>query len=223
MEWIHPPGCERHSGFGTKLNTCVCCEGYITPGDVSHFCLFREIGYELDGTFYALGESISPGVHKGGETFQDKAGESHIGAPIPPSNGLFSFHLRSMHRESRLGTGAYLDVQRYTTFDARTYAPHQNGARLGFVDLSGYSKIPRSAQQFRAEIRHRTLPQSPDNPASPVGCNSFALGRFRVHSPDVPKDGRRDQIQHGQKPPVRSLCLPPLGENAPIPRSHVPG
>jgi hypothetical protein len=124
-----------------------------------------------------------------------------------------------MYRQSRPGTGAYLDVRRYAAFDPRTYAPHPYGARLGFV---GYSKIPRSTQQFQTEIRHRALPQSPDNPASPVGRHSFALGRFRVHSPDVPKDGRRDQIQHFQKPPVSSLCLPPLGENAPIPRSHVP-
>jgi hypothetical protein len=81
-----------------------------------------------------------------------------------------------MHRQSRLGTGACLDVRRYTTFDARTYAPHQHGARLGVVDLVGYSKIPRSARQFRAEIRHRPIPQSPDNPASPVRRHSFALG-----------------------------------------------
>jgi hypothetical protein len=52
MELTHLPGCERHSVFGTKLNTCVGCEGYITPGSISHFCLFREIEYELDGTFF---------------------------------------------------------------------------------------------------------------------------------------------------------------------------
>jgi hypothetical protein len=54
MEWTYLPKCERHRGFGTKLNTCVGCEGYIPPGDHSHVCLFREIGYELDGTFSHL-------------------------------------------------------------------------------------------------------------------------------------------------------------------------
>jgi hypothetical protein len=49
MEWTNLPKCECHSGLGTKLNMCVGCEGYITPGGQSHFCLFRKIGYELDG------------------------------------------------------------------------------------------------------------------------------------------------------------------------------
>jgi hypothetical protein len=141
-------------------------------------------------------------VHQGGKTFQDKAGESHIGALIPPINDSFSFHMQSMHLQNRLGTGAYLEVRRYTTFDARTYAPHRHGARLGFIDLARYSKLPRSAQQFRAEIWYQPLPQSPDNPASPAGHHSFALGCFIVYSPDVPKDGRRDQIQHSQKHPA---------------------
>jgi hypothetical protein len=44
--------------------------------------------------------------------------------------------------------------------------PHLFGARLVFVTLAGYIKIHWSAQQFRAEIRHRTLPQSLDNPAN---------------------------------------------------------
>jgi hypothetical protein len=128
-----------------------------------------------------------------------------------------------MYRRIRPGTGAYLDVRRYAAFDALTDAPHRYGARLGFFYLAGYSNIPRSDQEFSAEIRHQTLPRSPDNPASPVGRHSFALERFGVHSPDVPKDGRRDQIQQWQKPVVIILCLAPLGENAPIPRSHIPG
>jgi hypothetical protein len=116
---------------------------------------------------------------------------------------------------------AHLDVRWYAAFDAQTYAPYRYGACLGFIDLAGYINIPRSAQQFRVEMRHQTLPQIPDNPASPVGRHYFSLGRFRVHSPDVLKDGGRDQIHHSQKPTVSSLCLPPLGENAPITRSHV--
>jgi hypothetical protein len=63
-----------------------------------------------------------------------------------------------MHHQIPLGTGAYLDVQRYATFDAQTYATHRHGARLGFFDLARYNKIPRSAQKFWAEIRHRPLP-----------------------------------------------------------------
>jgi hypothetical protein len=45
----HLPKCERHSGFGTKLNICVGCEGYITPGNRYNLFLLRKIGYELDG------------------------------------------------------------------------------------------------------------------------------------------------------------------------------
>jgi hypothetical protein len=157
------------------------------------------------------------------ENLQDKTGEGHTGNPIPPNNDLFSLHLRGMYHQSRPGTGAYLDIRRYAAFYARTDAPHRYGACLGFVDIAGNSKITRSAQQIWAEIRHQTLPQYPDNPASPVGCHSFAVGRIRVHSPDSPKDGRRDQVQHCQESPVSSLYLPPLGENAPFPRSHEPG
>jgi hypothetical protein len=57
MEWTHLPILERYSGFGTKLNTCVGCEGYITPGDRYHVCLFLEIGYELDGPFLSPSEN----------------------------------------------------------------------------------------------------------------------------------------------------------------------
>jgi hypothetical protein len=53
MEWNNLPKCERHSGFGTKLNICVGCEGYITHGGHSNVCLFREIGYELDGNSFS--------------------------------------------------------------------------------------------------------------------------------------------------------------------------
>jgi hypothetical protein len=53
MEWTHLPKYERHSEFGTNLNNCVGCERYNTPEENSHSCLFREIGYELDGTFFS--------------------------------------------------------------------------------------------------------------------------------------------------------------------------
>jgi hypothetical protein len=47
-------------------------------------------------------------------------------------------------------------------------------------------------------------------------------GGIGVYSPDIPEDGG-GQVQHCQEPPFRGLCLSPLGENASIPRSHVPG
>jgi hypothetical protein len=153
---------------------------------------------------------------KGGKTFQYKTSEGHIGSPILPSNDSFPLYLRGMYRQS-------LDVRRYAAIYALTDAPRRYGARLGFIDIAGNSKVPRSAQQFREEIRHRTFPEGPDNPASPVGRDSFAAGPIGVHSPDVPKDGRRGQVQHFQEPPVNGLCLTPLGENAPIPWAHVPG
>jgi hypothetical protein len=53
MEWTHLPKCERHSGFRTKLNTCVGCEGYITPGD--HFYL-EKLGMSWMGPLYHLVE-----------------------------------------------------------------------------------------------------------------------------------------------------------------------
>jgi hypothetical protein len=56
-EWTHLPKCERHSGFGTKLNICVGCEGYIPPGNVSHSFLFRKVGYELDENLFTPCES----------------------------------------------------------------------------------------------------------------------------------------------------------------------
>jgi hypothetical protein len=86
MERTHLPKCDRHSGLGTKLNTCVGCEGYITPGDHSHFCLFREIWYELDGTLSHLVKINTTQSACGRENLQDKAIEGHIGTPIPPSN-----------------------------------------------------------------------------------------------------------------------------------------
>jgi hypothetical protein len=85
--------------------------------------------------------------------------------------------------------GTYLDIRRYSAINARTDAPHRYGARLGFIEVAGDGKIPRSAQQFRAEIRHRPFPKGPDHQASPVGGHSFAVGRIEVHSPDFPGEG----------------------------------
>jgi hypothetical protein len=71
MEWTNLPKGERHSGFGTKLNICVGCEGYITPGEQSHFCLFMKIGYELDGApFSPRGNQHHPECIKVGKPFR---------------------------------------------------------------------------------------------------------------------------------------------------------
>jgi hypothetical protein len=132
-------------------------------------------------------------VHKGGKTLQAKTSKGRIGSPIPPSNDSFPLHLRGMYRQSRPGTGTYLDVRRYAAIDARTDAPHKYGARLGFVDIAGNIKVPRPAQQFRTEMWHRTFPEGPDNPAYPAGRHSFAVGCIGVHSLHVPKDKRREK------------------------------
>jgi hypothetical protein len=85
MEWTHLPKYERHSGFGTKLNMCVGCEGYITPGDHSHFCLFREIGYELYGTsFSPCGNQYHPEYIKVGEPFKTRLVRVTLGLQYPP-------------------------------------------------------------------------------------------------------------------------------------------
>jgi hypothetical protein len=80
MKWTHLPRRERHSGFGTKLNICVGCEGYITTGDHSHFCLFREIGYELDGTsFSPCGNQYYPECIKVGKPFNTRLARATLG------------------------------------------------------------------------------------------------------------------------------------------------
>jgi hypothetical protein len=92
MEWHHRPGCERHSGFRTKLNTCVGCEGYITPGNISHFCLFREIGYELYGTFFTPCETqYHPECIKVGKPFKTRLVRSTLGLQYPPAMTYFPF------------------------------------------------------------------------------------------------------------------------------------
>jgi hypothetical protein len=92
MEWTHLPKFERHSGFRTKLNTCVRCEGYITPGDHSHFCLFREIGYELDGNFYTPGENqYHPDCIKVVNTFKTRLVRAKLGLQYPPAMTHFLF------------------------------------------------------------------------------------------------------------------------------------
>jgi hypothetical protein len=104
MEWTHLPRCERHSGFGTKLNICVGCEGYIPPGNVSHFCLFRKVGYELDGTLFTPCESqYHPECVNVGKHFKTRLVRATLGLQYPPNNDSFSFHLRSCTVRAVLG------------------------------------------------------------------------------------------------------------------------
>jgi hypothetical protein len=93
MEWTHLPKFERHSGFGAKLNMCMGCEGYIiTPGDHSHFCLFREIGYELDGTsFSPCGNQCHPECVKVGKYFNTRLVRATWGLQYPPPMTRFPF------------------------------------------------------------------------------------------------------------------------------------
>jgi hypothetical protein len=92
MEWTHIPRCERHSGFGTKLNICVGCEGYISPGSVFHFCLFRKIGYELDGTLCTPCKSqYHPECIKVGKPFKTRLVRAALGLQYPPAMTHFPF------------------------------------------------------------------------------------------------------------------------------------
>jgi hypothetical protein len=92
MEWTQLPRCDLHSGFGTKLNICVGCEGYITPGDHSHFCLFREFGYELVGTSLSpCGNQYHPECIKVGKTFKTRLTRATLGLQYPPAMTRFPF------------------------------------------------------------------------------------------------------------------------------------
>jgi hypothetical protein len=92
MEWTHLPKYERHRGFGTKLNICVGCEGYITPRDHSHFCLFREIGYESDGTsFSPCRNKYHPECIKVGKPFKTRLVRAILGLQYPPAMTRFLF------------------------------------------------------------------------------------------------------------------------------------
>jgi hypothetical protein len=230
MEWTHLPKYEHHSGFGTKLSMFVGCEGYITPGDLSHFCLFRKIGYELDGTYFSPGgKQYHPECIKVGKTFKTRLVRATLSLkyPPPPSHDSFPLHLRGMYHQGRPWTGTYLDIRRYPAINARRDAPHRYGARLGFIDVSGDSKVPWSAQQFRVAISGRNTasnfsrrPQSPSPPGRPsfLCCGAYWSTLSR-------RPGRRERESSTTLPEASSRRPLPttLGENAPIPRSHVPG
>jgi hypothetical protein len=86
MEWTHLPRCERHSWFGTKLNICVGCEGCIPPGNVSHFCIFRKVGYEIDGTLFMPCESqYHPECIKVAKPFKTRLVRATLGIQYPPA------------------------------------------------------------------------------------------------------------------------------------------
>jgi hypothetical protein len=92
MEWTHLQKCERHNGFGTKLNICVGCEGYTTPGDHSRSCLFRKIGFELDGTsFSPCGNQYQPECITVRKPFKTRLVRATLGLQYPPAMTHFPF------------------------------------------------------------------------------------------------------------------------------------
>jgi hypothetical protein len=71
---------------------CVGCEGYITPGDHSHVCLFREIGYELDGTSLSpCGKKYHPDCINVGKPFKKRMARATLGLQYPPAMTCFPF------------------------------------------------------------------------------------------------------------------------------------
>jgi hypothetical protein len=92
MEWTNLTKCERHSGFRNKLNICAGCEGYITPGDQSHFCLLRKNGYELDGaSFSPRGNQYDPECIQIGKTFKTILVRATLGVQYLPAMTCFPF------------------------------------------------------------------------------------------------------------------------------------
>jgi hypothetical protein len=139
MEWTHLTKCERHRGFQTKLNIRVGCEGYITPDD-PHFCLFRKIGYELDGTSLSpCGNQYHLECIKVEIPLKTRLVRATLGLqyPPPPILDSFSLHLRGMYHQGRPRMGTYLDIRRYPAINAHIDAPHRYGERLGFFDVAG--------------------------------------------------------------------------------------
>jgi hypothetical protein len=69
----------------------VACEGYITPGDISQFCLFREIGYQLDGNFFTPCENqYRPECIKVVKPFKTRLVRA-TGLQYPPAMTRFPF------------------------------------------------------------------------------------------------------------------------------------
>jgi hypothetical protein len=92
MEWKNLPKCQRHSGFGTKLNICVGCEGYISPGYQSHLCLFRKTGYALYGVpFSPCGNQYHLECIKARKPFKTRLARATLGLQYPPAMNCFPF------------------------------------------------------------------------------------------------------------------------------------
>jgi hypothetical protein len=70
----------------------VGCEGHIPPGSVSHFCLFRRIGYELDGTLFTTCESqYHPKCINAGKPVKTRLARATLGIQYPPAMNQFPF------------------------------------------------------------------------------------------------------------------------------------
>jgi hypothetical protein len=220
MEWPRIPKRERHSGFGTKLNICVGCKGYITPGDHSHFCLLREIGHELDGTSFSNGDNqYHPECIKVGKPFKTRLVRATLGLQYPPAMTHFPFICEACAVLGRELTWTSIDMHLLMLQWMRLIDMEHAWASSVFQGTARYlGRISNFGQKYGMELFQKAR-----SPIPPVGRHSFAVWHSGVHSPEVPKYGRRNQAHQHQKPPVSGLCLTPLGENAPISMSHVPG
>jgi hypothetical protein len=223
MEWTNLPKCEHHSGFGTKLNICLGCEGYITPGDQSHFCLFRKVGYAWDGDYFSpCGNQYHPECIKVGKPFKTRLVRATLGLQYPLAMTHFTFICESCTVRAILGrelTWTSDDIQLLTIEQMHLIDMAHAWASSTLKGMARhFGRLSNFGQKYGIEL----FPAAPIT--HPPGRQSFlCCGGIRVHSPDVSKDGGGSQVQHFQEPPVSGFCLSPLGQNASIPRSHVPG
>jgi hypothetical protein len=104
MEWTNLPKCACHSEFGTNLSICVDCEGYITPGDQYHLCIFRKTSYYLDGIpFPPCGNQYHPACIKVGKPFTTRLVRATLGLEYPPAMTRFPFIYESCTIRAVLG------------------------------------------------------------------------------------------------------------------------
>jgi hypothetical protein len=220
-----PPKCERHSGFGTKLNTCVGCEGYITPGDHSHFCLFREIEYELDGTFFSPCENqYHPEFIKVGKTFKTRLVRSTLGLQYPPpAMTHFPFICEACTVRAVLGreltwTSGHMQLlmlKRMRLIDmAHAWASS---------NLQGTARYLGRLSNFGQKYGIELVPKAPITHPLRSAVIPLLWGVLEYTLQTSPKTGEGIEYNTARSLQSVASAYHLWEKNAPIPRSYVPG